>query len=156
MNNIQRILVAIDNEAESNMVAEAALQLVEQLHTGVALVSVVERPIVMMNTDIMGMGMGMNENVLLESEIEGGQKKIFGRIHQKLTNTIFSEHQVTTYIMEGTPEDEILEVAKLYKADLIVVGTHGRTGVEHFLIGSVSEKVIRHSLIPVFVVPTKK
>ena len=155
MNNIQRILVAIDNEPESKMVAEAALKLVEQFHSGVALVSVVDRPIIMMNNDIMGMGMGMNEDVITESEIEAGQKKNFERIHQQFMDTIFSEHQVKSYIVQGIPEDEIKEVAKLFKADLIVLGTHGRTGVEHFLIGSVSEKVIRHSEIPIFIVPTK-
>ena len=155
MNDIQRVLIAIDNEPESKSVAIAGLQLAEHLHTAVALVSVVERPIIMMNNDIMGMGMGMNEDVITETEIEGGQKKNFERIHQVLIDTIFSEHQVTSYIVDGIPEEEILVVAKKWKANLIVLGTHGRTGVEHFLIGSVAEKVIRHSETPIFVVPTK-
>ena len=155
MKNIQRILVAIDNEPESLKVAKAALQLVEQLHTGVALVSVVERQIVTMNSDIMGMGMGISENVLLETELEDAQKKNFERIHQKLINSLFSEHFVTSLIVEGIPEDAIREAAQKYKANLIVLGTHGRTGIEHFLIGSVAEKVIRHSELPVFIVPTK-
>ncbi len=156
MNNIQRILIAIDNEPESKNVAIAALQYVEQMHSGVALVSVVERPIIMLNNDIMGMGMGMNEDVMTESEIENGQKKNFERIHQHFIETIFSEHQVTSYIVDGTPEEEILTVAKKWKANLIVLGTHGRTGVELFLIGSVAEKVIRHSSIPILIVPSKK
>ncbi len=155
MNNIQRILIAIDNEPESKSVALAAFQLVEQLHTGVALISVIERPIIMLNNDIMGMGMGMNEDVITESEIESGQKKNFERIHQGLIETIFSEHQVTSYIVQGNPEEEILVIAKQWKADLIVLGTHGRTGVEHLLIGSVAEKVVRHSKTPVFIIPTK-
>ena len=156
MKNIQRILIAIDNEPESQKVAEAALQLVEQLHTEVALVSVLEHPMIMLNNDVMGMGMGINENVASEIEVEQVWKTGLEETHKRLMDKVFFNHQVTSFIVEGIPEDEILAVAKEWKADLIVVGTHGRTGLEHFLIGSTSEKVIRHSSKPVFVVPTKQ
>ena len=50
----------------------------------------------------------------------------------------------------------ILEQAGTSAADLIVMGTHGRTGITHLLIGSVAERVIRHAPCPVFVVREKK
>ena len=156
MKNIKRILIAINNEPESEKVATTALQLVEQLDTEVALVSVMERPVIMMNNDIMGMGgIGINENATAEMQIEESWKLAFEISHKKLIDKTFSNHKVTSFIVEGVPEDEILAIAKKWDADLIVVGTHGRTGLEHFLIGSVSEKVIRHSVKPVLVVPTK-
>lgn len=156
MKIIKRILIALSNESESEKVADTALQLVEQLDTEVALVSVVERTIIMMNNDIMGMGgIGINENASVEMEIENSVKSSFELSHKKLIDTVFSNHKVTSFIVEGIPEDEILEIAKKWDADLIVVGTHGRTGLEHFLIGSVSEKVIRHSIKTVLVVPTR-
>jgi nucleotide-binding universal stress UspA family protein len=40
--------------------------------------------------------------------------------------------------------------------DIIVMGTHGRTGIEHVFFGSVAEKVLRHSPFPVFIIPCKK
>ena len=54
----------------------------------------------------------------------------------------------------GREAEEILEFAKKEQVDLIVMGTHGRTGMEHVFFGSVAEKVIRHSPIPVLVIPS--
>lgn len=59
---------------------------------------------------------------------------------------------VRTIIREGMPRGAILEVAKEIAADLIVMGTHGRTGLGHVLFGSVAEHVVRHSRIPVLTV----
>jgi nucleotide-binding universal stress UspA family protein len=56
-------------------------------------------------------------------------------------------------VVEGVPREVILSMAKSKKADLIIMGTHGRTGLNHLLMGSVAEYVIRHSGIPVMVVP---
>jgi nucleotide-binding universal stress UspA family protein len=55
-------------------------------------------------------------------------------------------------IWVGDPGESILEAARSERASLIVVGSHGRSGVGRFLIGSVSDEVIRHSLVPVLVV----
>ncbi len=56
----------------------------------------------------------------------------------------------------GREDDEILKFAKQEQVDLIVMGTHGRTGIEHVFFGSVAEKVLRHSPYPVFIIPCKK
>ena len=58
--------------------------------------------------------------------------------------------------LSGREDDEILRFAEQQKANLIVMGTHGRTGIEHVLFGSVAEKVLRKSSVPVFVVPSKR
>lgn len=52
-------------------------------------------------------------------------------------------------ILQGTPFLEILRTAKEREADLIVVGTHGRTGLDHVLFGSTAEKVVRRAPCPV-------
>ena len=61
-----------------------------------------------------------------------------------------------TVTKSGREAEEILEFAKKEQVDLIVMGTHGRTGMEHVFFGSVAEKVIRHCLIPVLVIPSEK
>ena len=68
------------------------------------------------------------------------------------------ENGVTFEIVtrSGREDEEILEFAKKEKIDLIVMGTHGRTGIEHVFFGSVAEKVLRRSPIPIFVIPSKK
>ncbi|MFZ3170006.1 MAG: universal stress protein [Candidatus Methanoperedens sp.] len=56
------------------------------------------------------------------------------------------------WIMEGQPAKEILKLAEEESVDIIVMGTLGRSGIEKFLLGSVADKVIRGSRIPVLVV----
>jgi nucleotide-binding universal stress UspA family protein len=56
----------------------------------------------------------------------------------------------------GTPWYEIVAVAKEVGADLVVMGTHGRTGLSHALLGSVAEKVLRHAEAPVLAVHPAK
>lgn len=57
-----------------------------------------------------------------------------------------------TMTREGPPRSTILQVAGEIGADLIIVGTHGRTGLAHVLFGSVAEHVVRHSKVPVLTV----
>ena len=58
-------------------------------------------------------------------------------------------------VVEGHPPQKIVEVAGEEECDLIVMGTHGRTGLAHFLLGSVAEAVIHHAECPVFIVREK-
>jgi nucleotide-binding universal stress UspA family protein len=64
----------------------------------------------------------------------------------------YSEVRVETHLREGTPTDEILRLADEIDCDLIVIGTHGRTGLERVLMGSVAEAVMRRSRCPVLTV----
>ena len=57
-----------------------------------------------------------------------------------------------TIIREGIPRSVILDVAREVGADMIVMGTHGRTGLTHVFFGSVAEHVVRHSRVPVLTV----
>jgi nucleotide-binding universal stress UspA family protein len=56
------------------------------------------------------------------------------------------------FLAEGAPGDEIAAAAKSFGADLIVIGSHGRTGISRVLMGSVAEAVMRHAPCPVLVV----
>ncbi|WP_227374291.1 universal stress protein [Haladaptatus halobius] len=58
----------------------------------------------------------------------------------------------TTAVARGAPADEILDYAEDEGIDLVVMGTHGRTGLGRFLLGSVAERVARHSTMPVMLV----
>jgi len=60
---------------------------------------------------------------------------------------------IESSLMEGVPHVEILRCASDVKADMIVLGTHGRTGLDHLLLGSVAERVVRGSSVPVLTVP---
>lgn len=60
-----------------------------------------------------------------------------------------------TVSLEGRPADEILSYAEKNDVDLIIMSTHGRSGLSRFFFGSVAEKVSRHSLVPVLLLSPK-
>jgi nucleotide-binding universal stress UspA family protein len=55
------------------------------------------------------------------------------------------------YVLTGVPFQEIVQFAEKEKADLIIIGSHGRSKLKHFLLGSVAEKVAKKSSIPVLI-----
>ena len=59
---------------------------------------------------------------------------------------------IETIVLEGYPATTLLEVAKNEKADLIVMGSHGRTGLRRLWLGSVAESVVREATIPVLII----
>jgi nucleotide-binding universal stress UspA family protein len=59
---------------------------------------------------------------------------------------------VERVVEDGVPRRQILEYVERTDVDLVVMGTHGRTGLDHYLIGSVTEKVVRQSPVPVMTV----
>lgn len=64
--------------------------------------------------------------------------------------------EVREVLLEGHPSNEIVDFAEKNNADLIVVGTLGKSGLDRFLMGSVAEKVVRGSKVPVLVVRSEK
>jgi len=69
-----------------------------------------------------------------------------------LVNRLKGSVAVEKAVRNGKTSVEICEAAKAAQADLIVIGSHGRTGLSHVLIGSVAETVVRHADCPVLVV----
>jgi universal stress protein A len=67
-----------------------------------------------------------------------------------------SSHRVVSAVVVGTPVFEILKYAKDHHIDLIVMGTYGRTGLTHMLMGSVAENVVRKAHCPVLTVHQPK
>ena len=63
---------------------------------------------------------------------------------------------IQTDLKEGDFADSILAAAKEFHADIVVIGSHSRKWLENIVMGSVTEKVLRHTSIPLFIVPTKK
>ena len=57
------------------------------------------------------------------------------------------------FMPEGFPRESILETAKTWGADLIVVGLHGKSGLGIFVMGSISQYISLHSKVPVMIVP---
>lgn len=69
---------------------------------------------------------------------------------------IKDKSRVKTVTKSGREDEEILKFVQAEKIYIIVIGTHGRTGIEHVIVGSVEEKIVRRSPIPVFIIPCRK
>lgn len=67
----------------------------------------------------------------------------------------YPDVDLVRHIVVGMPADEILRVADEVDAAYLVVGTHGRTGLAHLMLGSVAENVMRHAKVPVLVARRK-
>jgi len=100
------------------------------------------------------------ENYINKEDLE----KIQRAIEEDLDNK-YKEHYIKKIkngtkfeivTKSGREDNEILKLAKEENVDIIVMGTHGKTGIEHVFFGSVAEKVIRHSPFPVFIIPCKR
>ncbi len=72
------------------------------------------------------------------------------------TRKFLGDPAIQTIVKDGDFGDVILETANEMNVDIIVMGTHSRRGLDKILMGSVAEKVLRHSSVPLFIIPTKK
>jgi nucleotide-binding universal stress UspA family protein len=84
------------------------------------------------------------------------RKDLDKAFNDQYLSRIKDKTKVQVVIRAGREDEEILKFARKEKIDLITIGTHGRTGIEHAVFGSVAEKIIRRSPIPVFVIPCIK
>jgi len=93
-----------------------------------------------------------DELIRSESEkAEAGAKDYLVKVADSLKGDGIA---VETDIVHGGPAEEILDYATQNKVDLIVMSTHGRSGVSRWVFGSVAERVLRHSATPVLVIPS--
>lgn len=91
--------------------------------------------------------------VNLEGDLESVAKKNLAKIEKRL-NDLGIDTEST--VLMGKPSEQITEYSNRYEMDLVVIATHGSSGLEHFLFGSTTEKVIRKVKVPVLVVHFKK
>lgn len=141
----QKILIAVDSSAYAMNAAKKGFELAHQLNATIGLIYVIDRNKESVNVEV-GITPEQSQTVLLKQAEENISQLI------KMYDGI---DQVFRFAPEGFPKKEIINTAKEWGADLIVMGTHGRTGLAHMMMGSVAEYVIKHTAIPVMVVPSK-
>jgi nucleotide-binding universal stress UspA family protein len=141
--NFKKILIAVNSSPFSLKAAKAGFQLAHELDAEVALLYVVDRTKESVNIEV-GPTREQSEMMLLKEAQETIEQLIKMYNHAK---------ELYKFTPEGFPKEEIINTAKEWEADIIVMGTHGRTGLSHFFQGSIAEYVIRHANIPVMVIP---
>jgi nucleotide-binding universal stress UspA family protein len=79
--------------------------------------------------------------------VKGAEKRL-----QEFVDEHFRDDSAKAQVVLGDPAAEILNYAQAEGIDLIIIGTHGRKGLEHIIFGSVAERVVKKSLVPVLTV----
>ena len=139
--------MASDFFSESaHAVARQAAELARKLDAELLLVHVLNEP-----AFSLAEGNGYAPPSIVE-EYEAAMKHKLSQLSESLTG---GGTPVRGKVVRGTPHEAIATVAAQDGADLIVMGTHGRTGLSHLLLGSVAERVLRTSPVPVLTVRTR-
>jgi nucleotide-binding universal stress UspA family protein len=145
----RRILVPVDYSEYSRTSVRAAAELAKQLGASVDLVHVWDRP-TYVSEGVMVRQPGEEHRSLSDLIRENAEREM----SEFLATLELPEGVTVTHRMcSGEPAQKLVEEAKTGGYDLIVVGTHGRAGVLHLLLGSTAERLIRLSPVPVLVVP---
>jgi nucleotide-binding universal stress UspA family protein len=142
--NIQRILAPTDFSELSNQGLISALELAEAFGAKLLLLHVVEPPPYPVE--------GIVPSHLGATLLDDLERQATNDLAQVLPEAQRSKVEVARRVVVGIPYRKIVEVGEEEKSDLIVMTTHGRTGLSHLLMGSVAEKIVRTAPCPVLTI----
>lgn len=137
--NLNRILVPIDFSECSRKALTYALSFARQFGASIELIYVVETP-----PPIPGLMDFPQPNV---SAAKAAREKL-----AELTLDLDATVRISARTDLGIPHEEIIRAAEEQNIDLIILGTHGRSGLRRFFLGSTTDRVLRHAGCPVLVV----
>ncbi|MBX3232529.1 MAG: universal stress protein [Labilithrix sp.] len=146
MNPFRHILVPVDFGDASEHAVDLALTLGTRFDAKVTLLHVSWMPPYYYSAYAEGVSFPIDE-----METKGK-----AMLDQAFAKAVERYKRVETMMLPGDPWEKILEAVKSTGADLIVMGTHGRRGVVRVVLGSVAEKVVRHSPVPVLTVGPRR
>lgn len=154
---MKKVLIALDFDPSAVKVAESGYSLAKSMKAEVVLLHVmggINYYTSLEYSPIMGYS-GFSDagtaNLIDVDKIREASENFLNESRRHL-----GDENIKTVVADGDSAEEILRTAESINADLIVVGTHSRRGLEKILMGSVAEKVFHKTSIPLFIVPTKK
>ena len=143
MPKLQKIICALDLSEHSKTVAEYACMLAKAMNASI--VAVYAAPTL---TQYTGFHVPPNTIDSFVGEIVSGAEKAMAQFVSENFEGVDTKAEVVV----GYAAEEILEIAAKEDADMIVMGTHGRKGIDRILFGSVAERVVKNSHIPVLTI----
>jgi nucleotide-binding universal stress UspA family protein len=142
MQKISKILVPFDFSENSRQALQMGIALGLKYDSSLMILSVIERT----PEDEISKLMTLPNNV--EKKLK---EKIIAEIHSSVSKENLAKINIQAFVQKGKAGVEILLMAEQEKVDLVVMGTHGRTGLKHMLMGSVAEKVVHRAGAPVLI-----
>ena len=146
MRSPRRILVATDFSDGSDEALTQAITLAKQTNGEIEIVYVLELGVEEFPFGLTAFG----------SDLEGLTAYVDRELASRAARAVKEGVPCQTKTLEGSASTEVIQRARHIGAELVVVGTHGRTGLAHILLGSVAEKIVRRSICPVLTVPFSK
>jgi nucleotide-binding universal stress UspA family protein len=144
---IKRILVPVVFSEKTGAVLSLALSLADKFDAEVILFHAVE------DLALLGGGYVPHPSAgIFQKEMEKHAAEVFDRFFWENKEDLEKFSRLEKRISTGRPAEEILKAAESGRCDLVIMGTHGRGGFERVLLGSVAERVVRKSRVPVMVV----
>ena len=140
------MLVAIDGSKYSDAAVQSVSKQAHSADSEVKVLHVIEPLPVSPDGQVWGFALNVAE--ILDEQLQAA-KQLVARAGEVLRAAGW---KVSTFVGEGDPKSVIVDRAAAWNADLVVVGSHGRKGLDRFLLGSVSEAVVRHARCSVEVV----
>ena len=141
--DIKRILVPLDFSEHAGAILDWATHLAEEHGSRILLLHVYHLPVEFQQLEGAYLPADFWSNVKHEAEQQ------LGRFAEQVRARGI---EVDAYVREGYPATVIVEEAAGLDADLIVIGTHGHTGLKHLLLGSIAERVVQKAPCPVLTV----
>ena len=145
--DLRRIGVAIDLSEQSRPVLEQAIGLARENGARLDVLHVIEP---------FAVPVSLTGIATLSDLVPDIEDKIRERIHWMMDAAVKTPFPYELVIQEGHPVHVLTEYAENNRLDLIVMGTHGNTGLTRFLLGSVAERVLRYAPCPVFIAKTRE
>lgn len=146
-----RILVAVDNSPCTEKAIAYAKDLAQIFQASIALITVLSPS----KSSSLNVDPILGQQPILIPEILDIQLQEMEDYLKALALEFDMAKEVVLFNKLGAVRDEIIETAATWTADLIIMGSNGRTGFEHFIVGSVSESVLRRAICPVLIIPSK-
>ena len=136
---LKRILVPLDFSPPSGRALRFAREWAERFQAHVHLLHVIEPTVAVAEGGTVPIG-------ITQRDLVGRARTALQELAQQEFPATLS---VSIEVRKGAPYDQIVAAAREQKADIIIVATHGRTGLKHTLLGSTAERVVRHASCPV-------
>jgi nucleotide-binding universal stress UspA family protein len=155
---IKKILIGVDDSKYAQNAAKYGFKLAETLNAHVGLVNILEPiaiPIAGSGADEI-LGSNLQSLGTADMDVIEAQAKISESIIERTAKKFGGNLKVTHFNEYGSTGEGIIACGKEFKADMIIIGTHERSGFDRLFSGSIAEYVVRHSPIPVLVVPSEE
>lgn len=154
---MKKVLIALDYDPTAKKVAETGYSLAKAMGAEVFLLHVVSDPLHYNTFDhftVMGFS-GYKDTVPL---IIDSLKELKEESHKFLDKSKLhlGDPKIKILVTEGDIAESILETAAKKHASIIILGSHSRKWLENIVMGSVTEKILKSTSIPLFIIPTKK